>query len=302
MALVLVAIMAMTVLGVGFGLFLALASRAFAIEEDPRVEPIENVLPGVNCGACGYAGCHSYAEAVVEGEKVGLCTVGGQEVAELIAEIMGVESSGTAARRRAVVHCQGGVSNCGDRAEYMGRQDCRAAHITGGGPKACIYGCLGLGTCAEVCPFDAIAMSRERLPVIDPGKCTACGICVRTCPRDLISLLSVDYKAYLGCSSQDAGKAVKSVCKVGCIACRICVKKDPHGAIEMKGNLPAVDYEKCGGDLSVAADVCPANCYVVEKDPIGPLTRKSLRAADPAARICCELPVEHNPLGGAHSG
>ena len=259
--LILIALGAMTVLGVGFGIFLALASRAFHVEEDPRVAEVDDALPGVNCGACGYTGCHAYAEAVVEGEDVGLCTVGGPEVAAMVADIMGVEAKDLGSLR-AVVHCAGGRSKCQEKANYSGIEDCRAAHITSGGPKACPYGCLGFGTCAEACPFDAITMSDDRLPVVDPDKCTACGICVEVCPRDLLSLLDSKYTWVLACSSQDKGKAVKSICEVGCIACSICAKKDPNEAITMEGNLPVLDYEKADGDFSVAADVCPMDCYV----------------------------------------
>ncbi len=227
------------------------------------MDRISEVLPGVNCGACGYAGCRSYAEAVVEGEDVALCTVGGPEVASAIAEIMGVEVSELGSKR-AVVHCAGGSGTCEDACTYEGIPDCRVAHITSGGQKACPYGCLGFGTCAEACPFDAITMSEDRLPVIDPDRCTACGICVRTCPRDLISLLDSRYTIYLACSSHDRGKAVKSICEVGCIACSMCAKKDPNEAITMEDNLPVLDYQKADGNFTVAADVCPMDCFVVE--------------------------------------
>ena len=276
MSTVLIAIVAMTVLGVLFGLFLALASRAFRVQQDPRIEAVLEALPGINCGACGYAGCRSYAQAVVEGEKVGLCTAIGPDAGAVIAAIMGVEFS-QQGRSRAVVHCQGGTDRCADRSRYDGIQDCRAAHIISGGPKACAYGCLGFGTCADVCPFNAITMSDQRLPVIDADKCTACGMCVRVCPRDLISLLDEKYTIYLGCSSHYRGKAVKDICEVGCTACNLCAKKDPNGAIELQDNLPVLDFEKSGGGFSVAAQVCPMNCFVVES------RERALEAAAPAA-------------------
>jgi ferredoxin len=181
---------------------------------------------------------------------------------------MGVEIETGGAKLRAVVHCQGGTSRCGDRFRYVGEQDCRAANITAGGPKKCTYGCLGFGTCAEACPFGAITMSAERLPVIDPDKCTACGICVRTCPRALISLIPADAPVYLGCSVRDRGKAVRDTCSVGCIACGLCARKDPNQAIEMVDNLPVLDFEKSGGDFYAAAEVCPQNCFVVEREPV----------------------------------
>ena len=257
------AIASMVVLGVLFGTGLVLAARAFHVDQDERIDEAIEILPGVNCGGCGYAGCNSYAEAVVEGEKITLCTAGGPEVAEMLADLMGVEVS-EVVKLRAVVHCQGGRSKCGLRFNYVGEQDCRAAQITAGGPKKCAYGCLGLGSCAAACPYDAIAMSEDSLPIIDAEKCTSCGICVRTCPRDIISLLAEPYKVYLGCSVHERGKSVKEMCEVSCSACNLCVKKDPHEAIEMVDLLPVLDFEKGEGDFIVAAEVCPMNCFVVE--------------------------------------
>jgi Na+-translocating ferredoxin:NAD+ oxidoreductase RNF subunit RnfB len=253
-------------LGIIFSVVLATASRVLTAAEDPRLGEIMDELPGANCGACGYAGCRAYAEAVVNGEEVGLCTVGGQDVAQQVAEIMGVEV-GDMTEQRAVVHCQGSFDICGKRAEYDGIEDCRAAELVSGGHKACAYGCLGLGSCASECPFDAITMTEGGLPDIDPDKCTACGVCVKTCPRDLISLLDKEYTIYLGCSSHDKGRAVKNICDVGCIACRVCVKKDPHDAIVMEDNLPVLDHEKAGGDFMESAEACPMDCFVVEQVP-----------------------------------
>lgn len=185
MNILIIALITMALLGLAFGVGLALASRTFQVNEDPRIEQVLEELPGTNCGACGYGGCRAYAEAVVDGESVSLCVPGGSEVAEAVAEIMGVEAE-SVTDRRAVVHCQGDTDRCGSRARYDGELDCRAAEVTAGGPKACSYGCLGFGTCAKACPFDAITMSEGRLPVIDPERCTACGVCVEVCPRDLI--------------------------------------------------------------------------------------------------------------------
>ena len=261
----LTASLGMVILGLLFGAGLAVASRAFQTQEDERVEEILEALPGINCGACGYGGCRAYAEAVVEGEKVTLCTAGGPDVSEAIAEIMGVETSDSGVQKRAVVHCQGGIDNCKRRSDYNGPEDCRAADLISGGPKECLYGCLGFGTCAEACPYGAITMSGQKLPEIDADKCTACGICVKACPRDLISLLNYEYKTYLGCSSPESGKDVKSVCDVGCITCGLCEKKDPNEAIQIKDGLPQLDYKKASDDFSVAIDVCPMDSYVTER-------------------------------------
>ncbi|MFP4026379.1 MAG: RnfABCDGE type electron transport complex subunit B [Candidatus Brocadiia bacterium] len=261
--MVVISIIAMVTLGLLFGIGLALASRAFSVDTDDRIDKILQILPGANCGACGYGGCRAYAEAVVEGEDIGLCKAGGQKTTEEIADIMGVETSDIGAMR-AVVHCQGGIGVCDRIADYNGPEDCRAAHIASGGPIACPYGCLGFGSCAEACPFDAITMTESRLPDIDPEKCTGCGVCVNVCPRDLISLLPIEYKIYLGCSNRDSGRSVKDICSKGCIACGVCEKKDPNEAIEIVNGLPQLDHEKAEGDFSEAADACPMDCFVIE--------------------------------------
>jgi len=267
--MVLTAVASMLVLGVLFGFWLSIAARRLRVDEDPRIERALAALPGVNCGACGFSGCRGYAEAIVGGEKVTLCTAGGPGAAAVLAELMGVEVDATV-RRRAVVHCRGGADCCGDAFDYVGEPDCRAAQLIGGGPKSCAYGCLGFGTCASVCPYGAITMSEQRLPVIDADKCTACGLCVRACPRRILSLLPVHYTTYLGCASRERGKTVKAVCSVGCIGCGLCARKDPNGAIEMVDNLPVLDFEKAGGDFSAAAEVCPTHSYVVEAHAVAP--------------------------------
>ena len=263
------AVVAMVLLGLMFGAGLAFASKIFTVETDERVEKILEALPDTNCGACGYGGCMAYAQAVVrEGVETNLCVPGGGECAESIAQVMGVEAGEEEEVKRAVVHCRGSAAKCGVRCDYSGFEDCKAANLVSGGPKACTYGCLGYGSCASACPFDAIAMD-DGLPVVDAEKCTACGICVSTCPRSLISLLSIEYDTYLGCSSRNSGKAVKNVCKAGCITCGACAKKDPNEAIKMENSLPVLDFEAAEGDFSVAADVCPMDCFVVEKNDAG---------------------------------
>ncbi len=264
MSILLSSVILMGVLAVLFGLGLAFASGVCAVDTDPRVEEINETLPQVNCGACGYQGCSSYAEAVVAGEAPpNKCIPGGPDVAAKVASIMGVEVEETAPVR-AVLHCQGGREECGQRFEYSGVKDCQAAALIQGGPKACPYGCLGFGNCARVCPVSAITMGDNGLPVIDPHRCIGCGKCVKECPRGLISLLPVDCTVYIGCSSRDKGKQVKSICSKGCIACQLCVKKTESGAISMEDNLPVIDYEK-GRDFDEAIAKCPQKCFVVQE-------------------------------------
>lgn len=262
---ILMPIIGLGFLGLFFGLFLAYASKKFAVEVDPKVEMVLEILPGANCGGCGYPGCSGYAEAVVkEIANVDLCAPGGAEVVEQIAKILGKENVGTKVPVIATVQCRGGKAEAVERFVYQGISDCTAAQMIDGGNKACSYGCLGLGSCAKACPFDAIEMSDNGLPLIIAEKCTGCGICVKTCPRNIITLLPTTQKIFVGCVSQDKGKAVKAVCTVGCTGCSLCSrpKTTPSGAIEMDGNLPKIK-DIMADDLMNAVEKCPTKSFVV---------------------------------------
>jgi electron transport complex protein RnfB len=256
-------------LGLLFGAGLAFASKKFAVEVDPKIEEIIEILPGANCGACGYPGCSGYAEAIVKSgasAEIDLCTPGGDEVTAKVAEIMGIEAGAGSERMVAVVQCRGDDEKAPRRFEYQGVQDCAAAELVMGGDKACVYGCLGYGTCVEACPFDAMIMLENGLPYVDEDKCTACGVCVSVCPRDIMTLIPVSQKIFLGCVSKDKAKKVKSVCSVGCIGCSLCSKEKvtPSGCIEMDGNLPVIIDIKAD-DLVNAVEKCPTKSFVVRK-------------------------------------
>ncbi len=252
-------------LGLFFGSGLAFASKKFAVEVDPKVDEILAILPGANCGACGVPGCSAYAEAVAAGRvPPNKCVPGGKDVAEKVSFIMGLTGVEIAEPKIVAVHCQGGRKEAKERFIYQGLEDCRAAQLIGGGSKACRYGCLGLGSCVKACPFDALYMNDNDLPVVIEEKCTGCGVCVLTCPRGILSLIPVTQKVYLGCCSQDRGKAVKDVCTVGCFACKICAtpKVTPSGAITMEGNLPEIK-DIHSAELYTAAEKCPSKSYVI---------------------------------------
>jgi electron transport complex protein RnfB len=247
--------------GLLLGLGLSIAHSKLAVPMDPRQKAILDALPGVNCGACGMPGCGGYAEAIVnENMPVNKCTVGGQETADALAAIMGVEAGDTI-KQRAYVLCQGDKESCPDRFEYRGIPTCPAAHLIGGGHKACTYGCLGLGTCVEACPFGGITMDENGLPIIDKDLCTTCGKCVAACPRNIIKILPDDIPTIALCSNRDRGGGIRKLCKLGCTGCSLCVKACPEDAIMMENNLPVIDYEKCTG--------CGA---CVEKCPTGAMT------------------------------
>jgi len=255
--LILYAIAALGIIGLLFGLFLAIAARVFAVETDPRVEAVKEILPGANCGACGYAGCVNFAESVIHGEaKPNDCIPADEETVKAIAEVLGQEVS-VSAQPLATVFCIGDCYKTTDKFIYDGVKDCAIAGDFYNGFKACGYGCLGFGNCVRVCPFDAIRMGTHGLPVVDIEKCTGCGLCVKECPRDLIQMLPPGIEGHLVlCSSQDRGKAVSKVCEVGCIACKACVKACPQEAIEMDGKLAVIDLEKCN-DCGDCVEKCP---------------------------------------------
>ncbi len=279
MALIVACILMMALLGGLFGIGLAIAGKAFHVETDPRIEHVTEALPGINCGACGFPGCEGYASAIVaEGAPPNLCAPGGQDAALRIAHIMGMELDTEVQRVRAVVHCQGGPDRSPERFEYNGIADCHAAHTVQGGPKACEFGCLGFGTCVAACPFGAIAMGPDHIPVVDWDRCTGCGACVRACPRQLIELLPDTIPHYVACSNQDRAKEVKQVCKVGCIACWICVKFSPEGAVEKNGNLPRLTYTK-EADYAAAMEKCPMHCFVKVEPPLVAKRTEPLEAA-----------------------
>ncbi|MBN2102623.1 RnfABCDGE type electron transport complex subunit B [bacterium] len=275
---VILAMIIMGGLGLIFGAWLAVASRVFMVKRDQRIALIEEALPGANCGACGAPGCSGFAEGVVKGVyPVNGCTVGGADVAAKVAEIMGTKA-GETVLKVAVVRCRGDHENAVDRAQYTGIQDCRAAVQINNGPKGCEYGCLGLGTCAAVCPFDAIKMSENGLPVVDEALCTGCGECVKACPRNIMALLPRDQKIYLACVSRDFGKAVKAVCKVGCIGCTLCAnpKTTANEIITMEGKLPVIHYDRVNdpvGDLQNAVEKCPTKSFAV-RDTSGKQKKK----------------------------
>lgn len=254
---VITAIAIMTGVGVFFGTMLAIAHRLLHVEEDPRLATVEAALPGSNCGACGEAGCHAFAEALVAGiRQPSGCTVAGEGVIASIAAFLGVDP-GAQEKRVARLLCAGGIGAARQIAEYEGYGSCRAAHLVGGGGKGCAWGCLGLADCQAACDFDAIVMSDQKLPVVDVDKCTACGDCVDACPRDLFELMPVSHRLVVQCRAPLEGEMARSVCTVACDACGRCAQDAPEGLIRMENNLPVVDYAMGGPAGPEATFRCP---------------------------------------------
>ncbi len=256
-----IAILFLAGLGLIFGLGLGVAAKVFALKVDPRLEEILQLLPGSNCGACGRAGCFGFAQALIgEGLDPCACRVSAQEVKLKIAQILGKELKETT-KVVAVLHCEGGIK-VKDRFFYAGVKDCRMAGLLLGGQKECLWGCLGLGSCVEACPFGAISMSKEALPRIDKHKCTACGRCVSVCPKHLFSLAPID-SYYVACSSLDNPAQTKKVCSVGCIACGVCTKVK-GSSFYLKDNLSRIDYSqpKDKEAFEEAKKRCPTKCIL----------------------------------------
>ena len=256
---VIFAIVVLGALGALFGGLLAFASKIFYVEQDERIEKIVAVLPGANCGGCGYAGCSNCASEIVAGNaKINACPVGGAACAAKIGEIMGIEAE-SGARMVAHVNCCGG-----DKAEkkfnYEGISDCLAASKVAGGPLSCSFGCFGLGSCVKVCKFDAIHIVDGKA-IVDVEKCVNCGACKAACPRKLIETAPADQKVFVNCASKAKGQDVRKQCSIGCIGCTLCTRKCPTGAITVENNLASIDYSKCI-NCGACAEACPRKLIV----------------------------------------
>jgi electron transport complex protein RnfB len=248
--------------GLTFGALIALANKKMKVWEDPRIDEVDELLPGANCGACGYAGCRAFAEAVIAGtEPPATCTVMSEGEREDVADYLGV-SAGEASKVVARLMCAGGSDVAVQRADYYGVESCAAAVAVGGGGKGCTWGCVGLADCAVSCDFDAIVMNEYGLPVVDPAKCTACGDCVEACPLGLFELLPLDDHLIVQCKSLLEGDAATEVCAVACNACGRCAVDAPAGLIEMKSGLAVIDYSQSELENKDAIARCPTGAIV----------------------------------------
>ncbi|MEG1710472.1 MAG: RnfABCDGE type electron transport complex subunit B [Clostridia bacterium] len=235
-------------------ILMVITAKVFEVKRDRRLEEIEALLPGANCGGCGYPGCAGLAAAIVEGKaSVDDCSGNTPSAKFEIATIMGL-SYGGGDETVAVVACSGGNS-CQDKYVYQGYGDCKSQNIMAGGKKECPVGCMGTGSCVDACPNFAIEV-KEGVAKVDLAQCTSCGACIAACPKKLIKRVPKNAKVYVACSSNCKGKDVTLVCKSGCISCGMCIKNCPQNAIEFHNNVPVIDYRKCNGCLT-CVEKCP---------------------------------------------
>ncbi len=281
-------ILTLCVLGVLAAVILYFVAQKFHVEEDPLIDEVEKMLPGANCGGCGFTGCRALAEALVQNDDISElhCPVGGDEVNEAIAAHLGK----VAAKREptvATLHCGGVCEKRARTSQYNGVRSCKVASTLYVGETACSYGCLGFGDCISSCMFGAITMNKEKmLPEVDPDKCTNCGACVASCPRGLLELrkrLPKNRAVYVACSTLYKGAEVRKACLAGCIACGKCVKVCPFEAISLNNNIARIDPNKCRL-CRKCVNECPTGAIrLVNMEPLPKEPKKPAVAAAPAA-------------------
>ena len=297
MDLILIAVISLGAIGLVSAIILFVASKKFAVYEDPRIAQVAEVLPQANCGGCGYPGCSGFAAACVKaGSLEGkLCPVGGQPTMTKVAAILGLEDAASEPKV-AVVRCNGTCANRPRVTQYDGVRSCVIANSTYGGETGCTFGCLGCGDCVEACKFDAIHMNPETgLPEVDEAKCTACGACSKACPRNIIEIRPKgknNRRVYVQCVNKDKGAVARKACTAACIGCGKCVKVCPFEAITLENNLAYIDPAKCKSCRKCEME-CPQNAIIAVN--FAPRKPKTEAAPADAAKPAVAKPAEAKP-------
>lgn len=301
MNVILLAVISLGGIGLVAAIILYVASKKFAVYEDPRIAQVAEVLPQANCGGCGYPGCNGFAEACVKaGSLEGkLCPVGGQPVMEKVAGILGLSADG-ATPKVAVVRCNGTCASRPKITKYDGVRSCAIMSSTYGGETGCSFGCLGGGDCVAACQFGAIRINPETgIAEVDEDKCTACGACVKACPKGIIELRNKgknNRRVYVACMNKDKGAVTRKACEAGCIGCGKCVKTCPFEAITLENNLAYIDYNKCKM-CRKCVDECPQGAiHAVNFPPRKPKAEQpEAPAQQPAAAPAQPAPQAETP-------
>lgn len=274
MNFILIAVIVLGCIALVSAVILYVCSKKFAVHEDPRLGQVTALLPGANCGGCGYPGCSGMASALVKGADAGsleglLCPVGGQAVMEQVADLLGMAIANTEPMV-AVVRCNGTCELRPRIAQYDGLHTCTAMNACGAGETGCGFGCLGCGDCVKACNFGAITINPETgLPEVDEDKCTSCGACVKACPRHIIELRKKGPKGrrvYVRCVNKDKGAVALKACKAACIGCGKCAKECKFDAITIENNVSYIDFNKCRM-CRKCVEVCPTHAIVAVNFP-----------------------------------
>ena len=262
----------LSLLGVVLAVVLYLVAKKFRVEEDSRIDEVEKVLPGANCGGCGNAGCRAFAKACVDAMNLdsNFCPVGGNDTMKKVAAVLGLEVK-EKAPMVAVVRCNGTCENRPRTNDYGGYSSCRVKAALYSGDTGCSFGCLGCGDCVAACQFGAIKMNPQTgLPEVDQEKCTACGACVKACPKNIIELRNKGprgMRVFVSCVNKDKGAVARKACSAACIGCGKCAKVCPHGAITVENNLAYIDFTKCKLCRKCVAE-CPTGAIHAVNFPV----------------------------------
>ncbi len=293
-ATIIYTVVCLVALGLFFAVILYLVAQKFKVEEDPRIDTVESLLPGANCGGCGNAGCRAFAEKLVKTGDLNqcFCPVGGNATMASIAAALGMESV-EKAPKVAVVRCQGSPDKCQRTNVYDGYASCKVAAALYSGESGCRFGCIGLGDCVDACEFHGVRIDPERrIPTIDTSICLGCGGCAAACPRGVIELRNKGFKdrrVYVSCLNKDKGAVTRKACTVGCIGCGKCVRTCPFEAITLENNVAYIDYNKCKMCRKCVAE-CPVHAIVAVNFPPAPAA-----APQPESQAQQPAPAQENP-------
>ena len=283
------AISVLAVMGIIFGLVLTIAAKKFEIKTDPNLDAIKNLLPGANCGACGFPGCSSLAEAIFTKDiPASKCLVAKNDAITAINDILGKKADIIIAKFP-YLKCQHAPAKAEKTYKYNGLSDCSLVLTLFKGNRICKYSCFGMGSCVKACPFQAISIAENGFPQIDVNLCTGCGICVEACPQSILELSSENQTSHIKCNNLDRGKQALDVCETSCVSCGICIKKCPEEAISMKtyknsGTLPKIDETKCT-QCNICIQVCPRKCITYN----APIQRNTFKSSQKAGCSACSL-------------